>query len=210
MKDDVGGGLAAGLTLVAIFGIIGFSAVASKLGLGFAVPVGIIGAVAGAVILRGPVGHALARRLAGETGGQAGIDEATAPLLELRHPGVQLLDLVEPVLRLRQPPHGVLPGLSSDPARERLAHRPLEHDHGHYRETEAEGAQEWRQITGIHSTVLSLSGSNPAGFPLLSQQALGEFEPLLHLGQTVLHGIHFRHLQPELLHLGAELTVVYP
>ena len=43
--------------------IIGYVVLAAELGEGFAIPVAIIATISAAVILRGPVGKALARRL---------------------------------------------------------------------------------------------------------------------------------------------------
>ena len=51
------------VTLLGSFAAFGFGAVALKLGIGFAVPVGIAAAVAGAAILTGPLGKAIARHL---------------------------------------------------------------------------------------------------------------------------------------------------
>jgi hypothetical protein len=51
---------------VAIAFAVSFAVVAVRIGEDFAIPVGIISAIAGAVVLRGPVGKALAKRLAGE------------------------------------------------------------------------------------------------------------------------------------------------
>lgn len=55
------------LTLMAAFGAVGFTIVAVRVGEGFAIPVGIAAFVAAAVVLRGPLGKALARRLEGRT-----------------------------------------------------------------------------------------------------------------------------------------------
>lgn len=50
---------------VAVAGAVSFAVVAVRLGEGFAIPVGIVASIAVAVVLRGPVGKALARRLEG-------------------------------------------------------------------------------------------------------------------------------------------------
>ena len=55
------------LTLMVVFGAVGFTIVAVNVGEDFAIPVGIVALVAAAVVLRGPVGKALARRLEGKT-----------------------------------------------------------------------------------------------------------------------------------------------
>jgi hypothetical protein len=54
---------------VAIAAVVSFAVVAVRIGEDFAIPVGIISAIAVAVVLRGPVGKALAKRLAGDTDG---------------------------------------------------------------------------------------------------------------------------------------------
>src|SRR3990172_3639251 len=41
----------------------GYTFLASRLGVAFAIPVGVVGALSAAIILRGPLGDALARRL---------------------------------------------------------------------------------------------------------------------------------------------------
>jgi hypothetical protein len=75
------GGLAAtGVTVLAIL-VAGYTISAATLGIGFAIPVGIIGCIAGAVVLRGPFGKALAGRLSeGTAVDPAVLEEATAPL----------------------------------------------------------------------------------------------------------------------------------
>ena len=55
------------LTLMVVFGAVGFTIVAVNVGEDFAIPVGIVAFVAAAIVLRGPVGKALARRLEGKT-----------------------------------------------------------------------------------------------------------------------------------------------
>ena len=52
---------------VAVAMAVSFAVVAVRIGEAFAIPVGIISAIAAAVVLRGPVGKALAKRLAGDT-----------------------------------------------------------------------------------------------------------------------------------------------
>jgi len=61
------------------------------IGEGFAIPIGLFGAVGGAIALRGPVGKALAARIeGGPQGGMAPPDEVLAELDELRHRMVEL------------------------------------------------------------------------------------------------------------------------
>lgn len=48
-----------------VVALIGFTLIAIKVGAGFAVPVGVLSAISAAVILRGPLGVALANRLHG-------------------------------------------------------------------------------------------------------------------------------------------------
>jgi hypothetical protein len=85
---------------VAVAVAVSFAVVAVKLGEGFAIPVGIFGAIALAVVLRGPVGQALARRLAGDDAGAPGeevlqhLDDMRARLGELE----ERLDFAERVL----------------------------------------------------------------------------------------------------------------
>ncbi len=79
--SDRGGGPAAALALVAAFAAAGFAIVAMKLGLGFAVPVGIVAFVSAAGVLRGPLGQALARQIEGTRADVGAVEEATAPIL---------------------------------------------------------------------------------------------------------------------------------
>ena len=88
---------------VAIAVAVSFAVVAVRLGEGFAIPVGIIGSVAFAVVLRGPVGQALARRLGGDTAPPT--DELLQQLEEVRHQMGELeerLDFTERVLARTQ------------------------------------------------------------------------------------------------------------
>lgn len=64
MKQDSGGGLRE-LGIVAIVLVAGHILVALKLGIPYAIPTTIVGAVAAAIALRGPLGQAIARRLEG-------------------------------------------------------------------------------------------------------------------------------------------------
>ena len=83
------------MTPIFLAGLAVFALVSSKLGEGFAIPVGIIGAISVAVILRGPVGKALARQLDGD---QAGIGPpGEAVMLELDDLRARLLELEERV-----------------------------------------------------------------------------------------------------------------
>jgi hypothetical protein len=71
-------------------------------GEGVAIPVGILSAAAGAVILRGPVGKALANRIEGRTLGDAAPpEEVLVELDDLRHRVLELeerLDFTERML----------------------------------------------------------------------------------------------------------------
>jgi hypothetical protein len=82
---------------------VSFAVVASRLGEGFAIPVGIVGSIAFAVVLRGPVGHALARRLSGDTATASEevlqhLDDVRARMGELE----ERLDFTERVLAQTQ------------------------------------------------------------------------------------------------------------
>jgi hypothetical protein len=80
-RNDGGGSVALGITLTAAALAAGFAVVAVALGAAFAIPVGIVALVAAAVIFRGPLGQALARRL--EAGGaRSGEQEATLQALD--------------------------------------------------------------------------------------------------------------------------------
>lgn len=61
---------------------VGYIVLAVKLGIAFAVPIGVVGLIAGGIALLGPLGKAIARRLdAGAAPDAAAPDEATAPLV---------------------------------------------------------------------------------------------------------------------------------
>ena len=101
-----------GLALLAIAGIVGFVLISVTVGVPFAVPVGIVGAISAAIILRGPLGKAIARRL---EGGQAPAgDEVYAELDDLRHRMVELeerLDFTERLLTQARDGGRVIPQL---------------------------------------------------------------------------------------------------
>jgi hypothetical protein len=89
---------------VAIAAVVSFAVVAVRIGEDFAIPVGIISAIAVAVVLRGPVGKALAKRLAGEGEGQheallQELDEVRQRMGELE----ERLDFAERVLAQSEP-----------------------------------------------------------------------------------------------------------
>jgi hypothetical protein len=89
---------------VAIAAVVSFAVVAVRIGEDFAIPVGIISAIAVAVVLRGPVGKALAKRLAGEAEGQneallQELDEVRQRMGELE----ERLDFAERVLAQSEP-----------------------------------------------------------------------------------------------------------
>lgn len=79
-RDESVNAIATGVAVTAAALAVGFSVVAVNLGLGFAIPVGIVALVAAAVIARGPLGKALARRLEG--GSAQGDPDATMHALE--------------------------------------------------------------------------------------------------------------------------------
>ncbi|TFH61431.1 MAG: hypothetical protein E4G90_09740 [Gemmatimonadales bacterium] len=83
--------LSGGMAFVAIAAIVGYVILAAALGEGFAIPVAIIGTISGAVVLRGPVGKALARRLEG--GGAMEPNEDV--LLELDELRTRVVELEE-------------------------------------------------------------------------------------------------------------------
>ena len=89
---------------VAIAAVVSFAVVAVRIGEDFAIPVGIVSAIAVAVVLRGPVGKALAKRLAGEAEGQneallQELDEVRQRMGELE----DRLDFAERVLAQSEP-----------------------------------------------------------------------------------------------------------
>lgn len=84
------------MTPIILAGLAMFAFLSRSLGEGFAIPVGIIGAISVAVILRGPVGKALARRLEGEQPGLAApSDEVLAELDDLRSRVLELEERVD-------------------------------------------------------------------------------------------------------------------
>jgi hypothetical protein len=80
MNDRELGGFALAIALIGVFAAVGFTIIAVKVGEDFAIPVGIVGAIAAAIVLRGPLGKALARRIEGVTD-RAAVEDATAPLV---------------------------------------------------------------------------------------------------------------------------------
>ena len=87
--------------MVATLGVLGMVAgvgyviLAGRLGIGFAVPVGVVGAVGAAIVLRGPLGQAFARRLGLR---DAPPDELTGQVLgELDELRVRMQELEERV-----------------------------------------------------------------------------------------------------------------
>jgi hypothetical protein len=75
-EDSVIGSLA----VVGAFCVAGFTIAAIRLGPGFAIPVGILACIAAAVVLRGPLGQALAHRIAGRV--ESGESEPVLRALE--------------------------------------------------------------------------------------------------------------------------------
>jgi membrane protein implicated in regulation of membrane protease activity len=79
-RKDADNPLLLTICLIGCFLAIGFTIVAVNVGEGFAIPVGITAFVAAAVILRGPLGKALARRIEGRQ--EAGDNEALVQAME--------------------------------------------------------------------------------------------------------------------------------
>jgi hypothetical protein len=110
-RGDNAEGLIATLTIAGGVGLFGYIILAIKLGIAFAIPVGVIGAIATAVALQGPLGKAIGRRL---EGGPVQADETTGALLgemdELRKRVAELEERVDFSERLlaRQPERGRL------------------------------------------------------------------------------------------------------
>jgi len=92
--------IAAGVALTAASLAAGFAVVAVKLGLGFAIPVGIVALVAAAVIFRGPLGQALARRLEGGSARPGDQDSTLHALEEMRGRVAELEERVDFAERL--------------------------------------------------------------------------------------------------------------
>lgn len=85
---------ATAVTFITIAGIAGFAVLARGLGVAFAVPVGILSVIGAAVVLRGPVGKALARRLEGGAS-QPPPEEVLLELDELRQRMLELEERVD-------------------------------------------------------------------------------------------------------------------
>lgn len=72
MTDRAGGSGLFALALPFVAALFGYFLLGARLGIPFAIPVGIVGAVATAIALHGPLGKAIARRLEGTP--PAGVD----------------------------------------------------------------------------------------------------------------------------------------
>jgi hypothetical protein len=99
------GELVGSLAFTAAVAVVAYTVAAVGLGVAFAIPVGVIGLIASAVVLRGPLGKALARRLEGSVGPDpAALEEATTPLVahidELRGRMAELEERVDFAERL--------------------------------------------------------------------------------------------------------------
>ncbi|MGH7516675.1 MAG: hypothetical protein ACREOC_04275 [Gemmatimonadales bacterium] len=84
---------------VVVAAAVSFAVVAVRVGEAFAIPVGIVASIAFAVVMRGPVGKALARRLEGESAAPSAevlqhLDDMRARVGELE----ERLDFTERVL----------------------------------------------------------------------------------------------------------------
>jgi len=77
---------------VAAIAIVGYGVLAATLGEGFAIPTAVLGVIGTTIVLRGPLGKAIARRLEEDT--VAPPDEVFAELDELR---ARVLELEERV-----------------------------------------------------------------------------------------------------------------
>jgi hypothetical protein len=64
--------------------LLAHTVIALDLGRGYAIPVTIIGAIATAAVLTGPVGQALGKRISGEAGGDLPPEQVLGELDELR------------------------------------------------------------------------------------------------------------------------------
>ena len=106
-SDDLRRQVMTTISVLGLAGIIGFVVLSAKLGIEFAIPVGIIGTIAAGVSLAGPLGKALVRRLEGDASHS---DETTGQLLaemdELRGRVQELEERVDFSERLlAQQPH---------------------------------------------------------------------------------------------------------
>lgn len=99
-KSDQTAAIATGITLTAAALAAGFAIPAVYLGEGFAIPVGIVAVVAAAVVFRGPLGQALARRLEGGTVEQANQEAMLHALDEMRGRMAELEERVDFAERL--------------------------------------------------------------------------------------------------------------
>ena len=101
-RDDA---LLTTLAVVGSFAVVGFTVVAMNLGPAFAIPVGIIASAAAAIVLRGPLGQALARRLEGRTDASTDSEAVLRALDEVRGEMAELaerVDFTERVLTQQQ------------------------------------------------------------------------------------------------------------
>jgi hypothetical protein len=79
-----------GMGFMGAVAIIGYVILSATLGEGFAIPVAIVGSISAAVVLKGPVGKALARRLEGGS-----VEPNEDVLLELDELRARLLEVEE-------------------------------------------------------------------------------------------------------------------
>lgn len=89
-------------TLFGVFGLAAYSLLAAFLGPGFTIPVGIIAVVGGAaaLIMNGPVGRAVARRIDAGSAGAGLTDQAVAELEDLRARMLEMEERLEFAERL--------------------------------------------------------------------------------------------------------------
>ena len=95
-EGDRGSELARTFGAIGVVAVIGYVILAAKLGLGFAIPVGVVGALAATLALRGPLAKAL---LGQAPPSDAVAEQAVAPLLaemdELRNRVQELEERVD-------------------------------------------------------------------------------------------------------------------
>lgn len=96
MTDRGGSGLFA-ITIPFGIALVGYFVLAANLGIPFAIPVGIVGSIAAAIALHGPIGKAIARRLEGgpPPGSELPPEQVLGELDELRQRLAELEERVD-------------------------------------------------------------------------------------------------------------------